>query len=394
MAHNMSLMNESREMPLKCNGSAELSVTNCSDSVLSSERPESVTALVEKYTVPIICILGLLGNSLSLFVFFKKSLRTKSCSLFLAVRSISDNGFLVTLLMIWTSSVFDLRLSRISGICQITVFLTYVFGCLSVWLVVFVTTENYVRICKPFLVNTFCNTTKAKCAVLVLIICVLCCYNFPLWTMTKECVPNQKHYSFIKVMVYTDSLLTLVVPIIVMAFLMSQIAMSSLSSWKRRRRLSSSSAQRITNLTTKVTTMLLAVTLIFITLNLPSHVVRLRLLIVSFIRNQLNVTTSTDLTVQSISQLLYYLSLSINFFVYYLFGGTFRKTFNDIFRRKIKSRHVYAQTDNSTLSTSRYRRVGLPLQHTSDGESSNNNLLKLSDTVDESLPRRLDSSVF
>ncbi|XP_045201888.1 FMRFamide peptide receptor frpr-18-like [Mercenaria mercenaria] len=368
------------------------SALNAYNSTINNNLKEAGNdiALVERYAVPIICTLGLLGNTMSFIVFIQKFLRQKSCSLFLAARSLSDNGFLITLMIMWTSSVFDLRLSRIAGICQIIVFLTYVFGCLSVWLVVFVTTENYIRICKPFMVSSLCQTTKAKYAVIILLICVLCCYNFPLWTMTEECIPNEKHHNFLKIMVYVDSVLTLVAPTAIMVFLMYRIAMSSLSSCKRRRRLSSSSSQRISNLTTKVTTMLLAVTLIFIALNLPLHVVRLRLLIISFIKDQLDISTPLDLIIQCISQLIYYLSLSVNFVIYYLFGSTFRKTFKGLFRGKTKN--VYAQTEYSVILSSKARKVGLGSQPATDGGITNNNLLKPNDINGERPLRRVRSS--
>ena len=330
------------------------------------EETGKIITTIEKYAVPTICSFGLIANTLSFIVFVQKFLRRKSCSIFLAARSLSDNGFLITLLIMWTSSVFDLGLSRVPGICQIIVFLTYVFGCLSVWLVVFVTIENYIRICKPFMVNSLCQTTKAKYAVITLLICALCCYNFPLWTMTEECTPKPKHFKFLRIMVYVDSVLTLVAPLIIMTFLLSRIALSSISPCKRTRRPSSTPTIRISNLKTKVTTMLLAVTLIFITLNLPLHVVRLRLLVISFIKDKINVSTPADLTIQSISQLIYYLSLAINFIVYCVFGKSYRRTFIGLFTGRKKN--VYSQTDYSTLLTSRSRKIGQSYQPTSDNE--------------------------
>ncbi|XP_060593055.1 FMRFamide peptide receptor frpr-18-like [Ruditapes philippinarum] len=362
---------------------------NSTNVTYTFEVPENIIASVEKIVVPTICFLGLIGNTMSFIVFAQKFLRSKSCSIFLAVRSLSDNGFLIILLIMWSSHVFDLRLSRIIGLCQGTIFLTYVFGCLSVWMVVFVTIENYIRICKPFMVNTFCKPTKAKYAVILVCIFLLCCYNFPLWTMTEECLPKVKHHNFLKIMGYVDSVLTLVIPTAIMTFLLSRIALSSISSCKRRRRLSSTSAQRISDLTTKVTTMLLAVTLIFITLNLPLHVVKLRLLVISFIKDKIDIFTQLDITVQSISQLIYYLSLSINFIVYYIFGGTFRRTFKSLFRSKQKN--VYAQTDYSTLLSSKTRRIEHFSKPISEDGNSNNNLLIPNQGDDKSL-RRIQSS--
>ncbi|XP_060579310.1 FMRFamide receptor-like [Ruditapes philippinarum] len=327
-------------------GSTDTGGTNSSLQTGTVDGPITWVTLVERFTIPVICVLGLVGNTCSIVIFLQKSLRKKSCSLFLASRSISDNGFILILLIVWVTSALDLKLSRISGICQSLIFLTYVFGCLSVWLVVFVTIENYVRICKPYMVKRICKASNAKGAVVILFICVLCSYNFPLWTFSDECVPNEKHYSFIRIMVYADSILTLVFPTLIMSVLMTKIAMTSLQACRFRRRLSLTSVQRKSSSPmTKVTTMLLAVTLIFFILNMPSHVVRLRLMVIAFTEDESGITGSLDLTLHSISQLIYYLSLAINIFVYYFFGSTFRKAFFKLFHWNGKYRCI--QVDSS-----------------------------------------------
>ncbi|KAL4219898.1 7 transmembrane receptor (rhodopsin) [Mactra antiquata] len=324
--------------------------TNKSGHFTSRTTPDSYNFMtnVERYAVPMICLFGLVGNTISFIVFLRKTLRSNSCNLFLAARSISDNGFIIILFIIWLSSTFDLKLSHRTGICQIIITLSYVFGCISVWLVVFVTVENYIRVCRPFMVNEICKTTNAKIAVGVLIGFVLCCYHYPLWTTTKRCVPYPKYYNLIQKMVYVDTVLTLVLPTLIMSLLMAAMARSSVSACQRRRRLQFNKIKNTKNPMTKVTTMLLAVTLIFFTLNMPSHVIRLRLMIISISRNSPYVTTSTDLIFQSLSQLLYYTSLAINIIVYFLFGSNFRKTFFGLFSGRIS--HVSVQTDNSVLS--------------------------------------------
>ncbi|KAL4220204.1 7 transmembrane receptor (rhodopsin) [Mactra antiquata] len=326
------LQNDSKEI---------MSSRNHSDLPYKSLYTENVAiSLVEQYTVPIICLSGFVGNALSSTVFLQKSMRKKACSLYLAVRGISDNGFLLTLFAIWTSSVFELRLSKITGFCQSLIFFTYVFACISVWLVVLVTVENHIRICKPFMVNHICKSMNAKVIMITLLFCVLMCYNFPFWTMTSECEPYYDYYDFIDGMVYADSIITLLIPTIIMTVLMIAMAMTTIASCKRRRRLSTSSI-KYTNPLTKVTTMLLAVTLTFIVLNFPSHIVRLRLMILYLVQGIDNIPVlDTSISVQSVTQLFYFLSLAINFVVYYSFGSKFRRTFRDLFRKKGSNRVI------------------------------------------------------
>lgn len=58
--------------------------------------------------------------------------RRLSCSLYLTALSISDNGYLICLGLIWLENI-HVFIFHNNGICQITVYLTTVFSSLSVW---------------------------------------------------------------------------------------------------------------------------------------------------------------------------------------------------------------------------------------------------------------------
>ena len=58
--------------------------------------------------------------------------RRLSCSLYLTALSISDNGYLICLALIWLENI-RVFIFHNNGICQITVYLTTVFSSLSVW---------------------------------------------------------------------------------------------------------------------------------------------------------------------------------------------------------------------------------------------------------------------
>ncbi|XP_060605151.1 FMRFamide peptide receptor frpr-18-like [Ruditapes philippinarum] len=292
-----------------------------------------ISGYIEKYVIPVICLLGLIGNTLSSIVFLRKPIRNSSCSIFLCARGFSDNGFLSTLLIIWISRTFQLRLGEIQSSCQIIIFLTYVFGCTSVWLVVFVTAENYIRICRPFIVNRICTTNVAKCVVGILLFVTLCIYNFPFWTMSPDtCVLYGRYHKTVQVFVYADTFLTLIVPLICITLVMTAIVCSLLKSYNRRSRLRAPTAKRIKNPMAKVTKMLFAVTVTFICLNLPSHINRLRIMISSiFETTEQGQYTSREGMIQHITLLVSYLSLTTNLVVYVTFGSKFRKVLKDMF---------------------------------------------------------------
>ncbi|KAH3844109.1 hypothetical protein DPMN_086361 [Dreissena polymorpha] len=342
----------------------------CTDSTLTADGTGESLASAEMYLVPIIAGFGIVGNTLAFIVFRHKSIRENSSSFFLAVRSLSDIGFLVTLLIIWTSSVFGLYLSRILLVCKTLIFLSYVFGCLSVWLVVLVTAENYIRICKPALVKIVCKTRNAKLICLLLVISILISYSFPFWTMTDDCTPLHIHYEFVTVMVYIDSVFTLFLPSIVILILMAQIAVSLINSNNRRRRLGKFPIAGKMNIFTKVTQMLFAVTLVFVILNIPSHVVRLRLVIASFFKNSLAIRTS-DAIAQSIATMLYYASMAINVIIYLTFGSRFRQALVRIIRGE------EFRTNRLCHERERMTRMSMSMQTIPTQCSTNNNLLNI-----------------
>ena len=289
-----------------------------------------IRTAIQTYVLPSICIFGLICNTLALITFVQKPLRNKSCSLYLAVRSLSDNGFLATLLMIWMSGTFQLKLGSILGICQVIVFFTYVCGCISVWLVVFVTAENYIRICHPFNVPRLCTTKYAKILIGILSIVTLGFYNFPLWISEPDCSPSPVYYEVTQAFIYTDTLLTFIIPVLLVAVLMTSIFCSLLRSYSWRGKYSIPSAQRVRNPMAKITRMLLAVSVIFFLMNIPSHVIRLQILINSFLQGY-TLATPFEGVVQTITYQIYYLSLGINLVVYLVFGSQFREVFKQTF---------------------------------------------------------------
>lgn len=300
------------------------------------DETTKIVSRIQKGMTPIICALGLLGNIVATTVFLNASQRKTSCSLYLAARSISDSGFLLALLIVCMSDL-GLNAFNIQGICQVVIFLTYICGFLSVWLVVMVTVENYVRICRPFSVNTYCNTKIAKIVIVSLIITALVVYNFPLWTTgivvnisngEKQCSRLKIFDTINQIVTYADTVLTLVVPTLVIVTLMVAITYSILELIHRQARLKrprlNNNEQRRSSPQSKVTKLLFAVSFVFVFLTIPSHVIRLQMLI-KYLYKDTQCSTMAELSAQKIFQLLYYLSFSVNIIIYVIFGDTFRK---------------------------------------------------------------------
>ncbi|KAH3814467.1 hypothetical protein DPMN_142968 [Dreissena polymorpha] len=304
-----------------------------------------VTRCIELYIIPILCIIGVIGNTLSTIIFMNKTLRNSSCSIFLAVRGMSDNGFLTTLLIPWISRTLRLELGSTNGVCQLIVFLTYVCGFISVWMVVFVTAENYIRICRPFIVSRMCTPAKAKLVVAALGLTAVALYNFPFWAMTpSSCESYPILYNVVQGLVYTDTVLTLVFPFVCIALLMTAIVCDLVRSYKRRNHHRAPNARNNRNPMAKVTKMLFAVTISFFVLNLPSHVSRLRSTLINMKTG--GGLSSLDQAVGQITLLIYYSSLAFNIVLYITFGSRFRCVFIEVFCSRCKY-HISCMASNN-----------------------------------------------
>ena len=313
---------------------------NNSNADIPSEIDNITVMALEMYCIPLISLFGLCGNTLSAITFVNKSLRKASCSFYLAVRSVSDNGFLLALMLTWISGVFELELSRVRGVCQAILLLTYISGCVSVWIVVFVTIENYIRICHPLVVNSISSRKPARILISTLCICAFGVYHIPLWIANPDCTHNQKYCDVTQALVYTDTLLTLVIPSLLIIGLMASILCKLLrnQSFERPRLLRRSpqlmnKPNRKAVPAVKITKMLFIVSVMFFFLNFPSHAIRLYILINSFLKGQRHISNALR-TIQTIFQLIYYLSFSANILIYISFGKNFRKTFKELLCRQ------------------------------------------------------------
>jgi len=109
-------------------------------------------------------------------------------------------------------------------------------------------------------------------------------------------------------------------------------------------------------LESKVTKLLFSVSLTFILLSLPSHVVRLQLTISKFVAQQ-GITNLLTYSIKFIFETVYYLSFSINIVIYLVFGDKFRNDFKTkfsvCFRKRKATSHQELQTLNSNICNDR-----------------------------------------
>jgi len=241
-------------------------------------------------------VLGSIGNCISVLVFFTTKLKKLSSSFYLAALAISDTGFLIALLMAWLNS-FGVPLFSTFGLCEMSVYLTYVCSFLSAWLVVAFTVERFIAVRHPLRRTSMCTVARAKAVLVSLTSLALVLYVPSFWLTQIEIHDNMPmcslnpHFTVLATVInHVDFVVTFILPFFVIATLNAWISFMVWQSARIRRVLTLTTTRerptrysaeiprhpvRFSNSPTKVTKMLLVVSTVFLCLNLPSYVLRL-----------------------------------------------------------------------------------------------------------------------
>lgn len=300
--------------------------------------------LFRQFVLPVICVLGETGNVLSAMIFFGSKFRNTSCNLYLAARSVCDIGFVITLFLTWFDFIHH-NVFNNDGLCQLLLFLSSICSFLSVWFVLFVTIENYIRLCRPSKVLVFCNTTVAKFVILIGVSIAVSLYNFPLWGVKvqmiygkKFCMTLDKYVNYEKITIFVDTLITLIVPvsiiIVMLVLTLIQFVKDSkpVCPLQGLSRYENEHFKRRNCCYRNVTRLLTAVSVTFVILHTPNHVIRLKV-VTENLTGVKTMATDNERTLQQIFITMYYLNFSVNCLVYLLCGKRFRKQIFKMFRK-------------------------------------------------------------
>jgi hypothetical protein len=175
--------------------------------------------------IPLVVLFGTVGNTLSFVVLVRTHLRYQSSSVYLAFLNLVDTGFLLSLFVTWFSWL-DIRLFHRQVWCQLVIYFTFVFAFLSVWTVVAFTVERFIVVFRPLKRPQWCTRKRAKIVLISLTTFALIFYSFPLWCAEvrydsgiSTCVFKQKYYIFLMIMTFLDSVITLIIPSLVILIL-------------------------------------------------------------------------------------------------------------------------------------------------------------------------------
>ena len=165
-------------------------------------------------------------------MFVLTSLKRLSSSVYLAALSISDSAFLICVFFSWSNNI-NITVYQKPGWCQAFVYMTYMFGFLSVWYIVAFSCERFIAVKWPLKRSELCTPKKARIVVISLAIFALIAYSFAIWTSevtlwfgVQFCVPKEKYRDLVEKVNNIDTVMTLVIPFITILFFNSWIVYS------------------------------------------------------------------------------------------------------------------------------------------------------------------------
>ena len=295
--------------------------------------------------LPVIVLLGTVGNVLAFCVLIRRRMRAKSVYFYLAVLACADTSVLyVSAFKAWIRFLTGFELMHISSVsCKLSIFLILCSQHVSAWMVVFLTVDRFLSIWCPFFASWFCTLTRARVMTLVLV-CVISAYNVHVfWTFqlipgktlntrpmcTIEKV-NPFHYIFDYIKTVTYCLLPSCLVFILntcIIYKVSQRKNDIESAFQGKvERGASMYTNKVSFRKNRVTTMLLVISFVWLFLTTPYG-------ILSISRSQFsNYSPSLIKFIITITFLLFYLNHSVNFYLYCLTGQKIRTEFCDLFQ--------------------------------------------------------------
>ncbi|KAL3846515.1 hypothetical protein ACJMK2_017495 [Sinanodonta woodiana] len=297
--------------------------------------------IMYRYILPIIVFTGIFGNILSICVYSSKVLRPISSSVYLLAVLLADTGMLICLAFVWLE-VLGYPFNHYNGLCQSIVYLTYACGFLSVWYVVCITIENYITICHPTRIKTLCTLTRARIITSLLAALAAASYAIALVINSVQedprhthpiCQQIEKYQDIGFYLSYIDSVTTILLPIVVIIILLAFITTAVISSIQRKKSRSSKISGSVLGSNSsssmpqvRVAKMLFILSVTFVVLSVPSHVIRIRL---QFFR--VTMVSHMEAFIQLVFLFVSYTNFSTKFFIFIALSNNFRKALLNLF---------------------------------------------------------------
>ena len=331
--------------------------------------------LITKYLIPVLLIVGTVGNLLSVAVLWRHGLKKSSTVFYLFVLSIADlvSSF-VGMPFLYLADVFYIAPRDHSDFfCKVQTFLTYASTHFVAWLLVAVTIDRFMWVTLGVNAKKFCTTKRAVIVTIVLTILISLANSHFLITLTVDYIPEEKRVACkafeqyeeftIKFVPWLDIILLSFLPFFIMA-VCNIIIISKLRQLARvRNRMkckrsasrpgmqpqisnSSTESRRISIVTPLIqfvktmrkeskrelslTIMLLTVNIFFIISTLPITILNtLWELAFDHLTDDQKATINQ---LQSVGSCLLYLNITLHFLLFIFSGKIFRRDFVKLFQ--------------------------------------------------------------
>ena len=293
------------------------------------------------YVPPILVILGTFGNIFSFIILKRKAMLKFSTYFYLMVLAIADTLVLyIGLLRLWVGELtgYDLR-DQADWLCKLTNVIGYTISDFSVWLIIAVTIERYIVVCYPLKANSYCNTPRAKKVIIGLLVSFFILNLHFFWTVQvvyykhqgehiPRCAGGPSHKELVEdIWPWVDAMFYSFLPFVVILVLNGLIIRQVILAHRCRQELRSGSVyeQRRPSHegSTRLTAMLLTISLAFILTTLPMNIVNIATAFWNQYANDLALVSKFKLA-RTITELLMYTNHSMNFFLYCATGQKFR----------------------------------------------------------------------
>ncbi|XP_064480517.1 FMRFamide receptor-like isoform X1 [Ornithodoros turicata] len=324
-----------------------------------SQLLDSSRFWIQRVLVPIITIIGVVGNTVTIVIMTRRRMRSSTNS-YLAALAICD--------MLYLLCVFALSLKHYQFIQEQGLYIYY--NCFplivmladacsntSVWLTATFTMERYIAVCHPIRGKVLCTESRARKAIFIVF---AFCFSFTLPTLFEYSVTEKhdpvtnttrthldaselgKNELYKKIYYWLTVVLFTVIPFLLLAIFNAFLVRSVHLSRKQRSRMTQRTDSSRDNQENKITVMLIAVVILFFVCQLPTAVT----LLYTSIRSPEPDTDGEKLIfiLGNIFNFLMTINAAGNFILYCLLSQKYRRTFLQIFCPCTTSRFARLQS--------------------------------------------------
>lgn len=133
------------------------------------------------FGIPFVASAGLLLNLTVLLLIMKCHILDKLSTPLVTLLCVSDGGFLLVLLFNWVDRNY-VNIYHVSGMCQIAVFTSHMFGFMSSWMVVSLCAMTLFSLASPEKFLQLCTPTASRLLVSVFGVFIFSAYLYKTWT--------------------------------------------------------------------------------------------------------------------------------------------------------------------------------------------------------------------